>query len=95
VVELGLPELTTEQIEALCFKAEDAARKYVLSKVSIKEIDKLDVSAEAEGTKPVNLTIEINLFLKEKTENVDADKIVKEAVAAGHKASENFLRSLK
>jgi hypothetical protein len=37
VVELGIPELTTEQIEALCANAEDAARKYVLSKVSHKQ----------------------------------------------------------
>jgi len=34
VVELGIPELTNEQIEEACATAEDAARKHVLSKVS-------------------------------------------------------------
>ncbi len=93
--ELGFPELTTEQIELLCQTAEDAARKYVLSKVSSKDVDQLDISVEADGTKPVNVTVEINLLLASQTKNVDADALVKEAVKEAHKAAENFLRQLK
>ena len=95
VVELGFPELTTEQIELLCSTAEDAARKYVLSKVSLKDIDLLDISVEADGAKPVNVTVEINLVLASKTKDVDPDALVKEAVNVAHKATENFLRKLK
>jgi hypothetical protein len=95
VVELGIPELTTEQIETLCSTAEDAARKYVLSKVSNKDIDRLDISVEADGSKPVNVTVEINLILASQTKDVDADALVKEAVNQAHKATENFLRKIK
>ena len=95
VGELGFPELTTEQIETLCSTAEDAARKYVLSKVSLKDIDRLDISVEADGSKPVNVTVEINLVLASKTKDVDAEALVKEAVNAAHKATENFLRKIK
>jgi len=95
VVELGFPELTTEQIENLCSTAENAARKYVLSKVSNKDIDRLDVSVEADGSKPVNVTVEIDLILGSQTKNVDADVLVKEAVNEAHKATENFLRKIK
>jgi hypothetical protein len=95
VVELGFPELTTEQIELLCQTAEGAARKYVLSKVPQKEIDRLDISVEADGTKPVNVTVEINLILVPQTKGVDAEALVKEAVDEGHKATENFLRKIK
>ena len=95
MVELGFPELTTEQIELLCSTAEEAARKYILSKVSSKEIDRLDISVEADGSKPVNVTVEINLFLASQTKNVDADSLVKEAVNAAHLATENFLRKIK
>ena len=95
MVELGLPELTTEQIETLCSTAENAARKYILSKVTSKMVEKLDVCVEAEGTKPVDLTVEINLLLTANAKDVDADKLVKEAVAEAHKASENFLRKIK
>ena len=95
MVELGFPELTTEQIELLCSMAEDAARKYVLSKVSHKDLDRLDISVEADGSKPVNVTVEINLLLSLQTKDIDADALVKEAVAEAHKATENFLRKIK
>jgi hypothetical protein len=95
VVELGFPELTTEQIELLCQTAESAARKYVLSKVPQKEIDKLNISVEADGTKPVNVTVEINLILAPQTKGVDAEALVKKAVDEAHKATENFLRKIK
>jgi hypothetical protein len=95
VGELGFPELTTEQIELLCQTAEAAARKYVLSKVSQKDVDRLDISVEADGAKPVSVTVEINLILSPQTKNVDADALVKEAVNEAHKATENFLRKIK
>jgi Protein of unknown function (DUF3194) len=95
VVELGFPELTTEQIENLCSTAENAARKYILSKVSNKDIDRLDISVEADGSKPVNVTVEIDLILGSQTKNVDADALVKETVNEAHKATENFLRKIK
>ena len=95
VVELGFPELTTEQIELLCSTAEDAAQKYVLSKVSHKNIDRLDISVGADGSKPVNVTVEIDLILAPKTKDVDAEAVVKEAVEEAHRATENFLRKIK
>ena len=95
MVELGIPELSTEQIETLCSTAENAARKYVLSKVSSKMIDRLDISVEAEGSKPVSVTVEINLMLTQEAEGVDAQELVKEATNEAHKASEKYLRKLK
>jgi hypothetical protein len=93
--ELGLPELTTEQIELLCQTAEKATRKYVLSKISNKDIDRLDISVEAEGTKPLNVTVEINLALSQQAKNVDAQAIVKKATGVGQKAAEDLLRKIK
>ena len=95
MVELGFPELTTEQIESLCSTAENAARKYILSKISNKDIDSLDISIEADGSKPVNVTVEIDLILASQTKNVDAEALVREAVNEAHKATENFLRKIK
>ena len=95
MVELGFPELTTEQIELLCQTAEDAARKYVLSKVTHKNIEFLDIIVEADGARPVNVTVEIDLTLTPQTKDVDAEALVKEAVEEAHRATENFLRKLK
>ncbi len=95
MVELGIPELTTEQIELLCQTAEDAARRKVLSKVSSKQIDHLDISVEADGSKPVNVTVEIDLVLSPEAKGVDVEALVHEAVAEAHRAIENFLRKIK
>jgi hypothetical protein len=95
VEELGLPDLTTEQIETLCSTAEGAARKHVLSKVPSKMVETLNISVEADGTKPVNLTVEIDLVLSPKMKNFDADALAKEAVKEALKESENYLRKLK
>jgi len=94
LVELGLPELTTEQVETLCETAENAARNHIQAKISSKLIDRLDIIVEAQGIKPVDLSVEINLTLNEAAKDVDVDALVKEAVVQAHLASENFLRTL-
>jgi hypothetical protein len=93
--ELGIPELSTEQIEALCATAEDTTRKYVLSKVTSKMVDRLDISVEAEGSKPVKVTVEINLVLAPEAKDMDAEALVRKATGKAHKAVENYLRKLK
>ena len=95
MAELGIPELSTEQIELLSSNAEETAKKYVLSKVSAKDIDRLDIAVEVDGAKPINVTVEINLLLSKQTKGVDAEALVKAAVQEAHKATENFLRKLK
>ena len=95
MVELGIPELSTDQIEALCSSAENAARKYVLSKVSSKMVDRLDISVEAEGAKPVNVTVDINLVLSPEAKGIDVEMLVKEAVNEAYKSVENCLRKIK
>ena len=93
--ELGIPELSTEQIEELCETAESAARKCVLSKVSSKQVDRLDISVEAEGSKPVSVSVEIDLQLSADAKKAETQVIVKEAASAAHLAVEKYLRNLK
>ena len=93
--ELGIPDLTTEQIETLCSTAEDAARKHILSKVSLKMVEKLNISVEVEGTKPVNLTVEVDLALSPEMKDFDADALVNDAVKKALEASESYLRKIK
>jgi post-segregation antitoxin (ccd killing protein) len=58
-------------------------------------VETLNVSVEADGTKPVNLTVEIELVLSPKMKDFDVDALAKEAVKEALKASENYLRKLK
>ncbi|HSQ49278.1 MAG TPA: DUF3194 domain-containing protein [Candidatus Deferrimicrobiaceae bacterium] len=95
MAELGIPELSTEQIELLSSNAEETAKKYVLSKLSAKDLDRLDIAVEVDGSKPVKVTVEIDLLLTKQAKGVDAEALVKAAVQEAHKATENFLRKLK
>lgn len=95
VEEVGIPELTSEQIEELCSIAEGTARKSVLSKVSQKRIETLNVSADAEGTKPVSLAIDLDIVLSPTLKDFDVKKLVDEALKAAFAAAEKYLRELK
>ena len=93
--ELGIPDLTTEQFETLCSTAENAARKHILLKVPLKNVEKLNIDVEAEGTKSLNLMVEIDLVLSPKMKGFDPEMLVKEAVKQAFEASEIYLRKLK
>lgn len=92
--DLGIPELTNEQVEELCLIAEEAARKYVLSKVSSKNIETLNICAEAEGTKPLDLRVDVTLTLSPSSENIELQKLVDEAVKQAFISAEKQLRAL-
>jgi hypothetical protein len=91
---LGIPELTNKQIEELCLTAEKAARDYVYSKVSLRKIDTLDISIEAEGTKPILLNVDVDVTLSPSTKNLDVQKLVDEAVKIAFVSAEKHLRQL-
>ena len=92
--ELGLPELTSEQIEELCAIVEEVVREYVLSTVSLKRIEKLDISVEAEGAKPVTLTVDVDIALSPLMKNFDVQKLVKEAVEEAFRSAKKYLGKL-
>jgi len=95
VEELGIPELTSEQIEELCSVAEEAARKHVLSKIPEKRIEVLNISVEAEGIKPVTLTIDAEVALSPIMKDFDVQSLIDEAIKEAFRAAEKYLRSLK
>lgn len=94
MVDLGIPELTDEQIEAVSQAAENAARKHVFSKISQKLVERLDISVEAEGAKPVSFTVEVNLVLLPDARGFSEKELVDEAVKAAFEAIETRLRKL-
>ena len=93
-MDLGIPDLTSEQIERLCLIAEEAARKHIFSKIPKKSIEKLDVCTEVEGTKPVRLEINVDVDLSPTLGNFNVQKLANEAVNAGFKSAEKYLREL-
>ncbi|NWG11691.1 DUF3194 domain-containing protein [Candidatus Bathyarchaeota archaeon] len=93
--ELGLPDLTSEQTEEVCKLAEETARRYVLSKVASKRIEKFNIAVEAEGTNPVTLRIDIDIALSPLLKGFDAQKLVDDAIKEAFKSAEACLREFK
>jgi hypothetical protein len=94
LVDLGIPELTDEQVEVVSEAAENAARKYIFSKVTQKLVNTLDISVEAEGIKPVNFAVEINLVLAPEAKDVGEKALADEALKKAFEAIESSLRKL-
>jgi len=93
--EIGIPELTIEQVVELCERAEQAARDYFLSKVSTSRIVTLDISVDAEGTKPVNANVEVTVVLSPLMKDFDPEALTKEATKRAFAHIEEYLRDLK
>ena len=92
---LSLPELTSEQIENLCSTVENAAREHIFSKVSSKMVEKLNISVEAEGEKPLDITVAVEAALSPQAKDVALTKLVDDAAKEALKAGEDYLRTLK
>ena len=95
LAENGIPKLTLDQVKELCERAEQAARAYVLSKVSTGRIAVLDVSVDAEGTKPVTIDVDVTVVLSPLMKNFDVEALTKEATKQAFAIIEEYLRELK
>ena len=92
--EIGISELTHGQVETLCSIAEEAARKYVLSKVPSRKVPVLNITVDTEGSKPVTVDVEVEITLSALMKNYDVKKLAKEATKQAFKAVKAYLREL-
>jgi hypothetical protein len=92
---LGIPELTSEQVEELCAIAEKAAREYVTARVPPKRIETLNISVETEGTKPVTVTVDVDVVLSPLVKDFDVEDLVEGAVKEAFDSVDKYLRALK
>ena len=92
--EIGIPELTEEQMQTLSEIAEKAARDYILSKVSRRKISVLDLAVEIVGSKPVTVSVDVDLVLSPLMKTFNAGKLANEATEKAFEAIEQCLREL-
>ncbi|HYB84333.1 MAG TPA: DUF3194 domain-containing protein [archaeon] len=79
-------------MEQMCLAAQEAARNHLLSKVSLKRINDIDVTVEAIGDKPLTLSIDVAVELESGDE--DLDPLVDEATDIAFEAAEKKAREL-
>ena len=92
--EIGILELALEQVEELCEIAEETAREYVLSKVPPRRISTLNVTVDAEGTKPITINVDVEVVLSPLMKNFAVEKLVKEATERAFASIREYLRKL-
>ena len=92
--EIGIPELTENQMQTLAEIAEKTARAYVFSNVSHRKITRLDISIETVGTKPVTVTVNIDLKLSPLLKSFNEEKLANEAAERALEGVERWLREL-
>jgi len=93
--EIGIPDLTEDQMQTLSETAEKAAREYILSKVPKGKVSALDITVEVVGSKPVTVKVDIDLALSPLMKKYDEEKLADEAAEKAFEAAEQYLRELK
>lgn len=81
-------------MKALSEIAELTAREYILSKVPQQRISSLDITVETVGSKPVTISVDIDLALSPLMRAHNARKLVDEATEKALEAVGQYLRDL-
>ena len=91
---MGIPELTSEQVEKLCEIAEKTARKHVLSKVPLHRISDIDITVDIKGSKPITVNVGLEITLSPLMKDYDVQKLANEATEKAFLAIEKYLREI-
>jgi len=94
-IELGIPQLSSNQIEELCSIVEESAEKHILSKLRLKQIEVLNISVETEGALPVRITVDVELRLSPSSGNLDVRALANQAVRKAFTSAEDYLGRLR
>jgi len=84
---------TADEIEEICVAADEAARRTLFSKISVKRVSDLDVTVEAIGDKPLFLAVEVGVELLIGAE--DVQPLVDDATDAAFQAAETKVNELR
>jgi hypothetical protein len=93
--ENGITELTMDQLEILCESTEQVTRDYILSQIPVSKISDFDITIEAEGTKPVNMNVEVFIVLSPIMKDYNVEELTKEATNRAFIHIEEYFRELK
>ena len=92
--EIGILELTLEQMEELCEIADETAREYISSKVPPRRISALNVTVDAEGTKPLKINVDVKVVLSPLLRDFNVEKLVEEAKERAFASVREYLGGL-
>jgi len=74
--------------------ADEAARKYVASKISKNEISDLTISVDLEETKGLKVEVVVDLTLSESFTKADVKNLADEAVKSAFKVIDEYMKEV-
>lgn len=90
--ERSISDLSYEELEKLCDLAEEAARRYIASRVPKEYISDLSISVDLEGSETINIDVDVEVRLSPLCRNIDARELAEGSVRAAFDAIEEYLR---
>lgn len=90
--EIKIPNLTYEQIIAICDSAEESARKYIFSRLPKSQVIDLNITVDVEGIKPLTIYVGVDVVLSPLAKDVDVDELVNEAAEKAISAADEKVR---
>ncbi|MCD6469821.1 DUF3194 domain-containing protein [Candidatus Bathyarchaeota archaeon] len=92
----SLPPLSDEELENICNIAEEAARKYVMSRVPKEMISDLTISVDVEEkSKALNVDVDVEVKLSPLYRKVNVKEIAEGSVDAAFRAVEKYLSKFR
>jgi hypothetical protein len=82
-------------MEKLCEIAEEAARKYIMSKVPSEYISDVSISVDLEGSESLNVEVDVEVELSPLYKKVNVKEIVEGSVKAAFDAIEKYLDKIR
>lgn len=93
--ERPISTLTYDELEKICTVAEEAARKYIFSKVSKEYVSDLHISVDLEGQDTLNVSVEVEIKLSPLCRKVNVQEIADGSVRAAFEAIEKCLNEIR
>ena len=92
---MGIPELSTGNLEKLCEIAEKTVREHVLLNIPLNRINDISISIDVEDSKPITIDLDLEIILSPLMRGYDLEKLLEITKERVFLAIEKYLREIK
>lgn len=90
----SVTSLTYKELEEICSIAEEAARRYILSRVPKNGVSDISISVSLESSETLNVDVDVEVRLSPLYRKINVKDLVEESVKAAFEAIEKYLEKL-
>ena len=94
MVKRPITSLTYKELEEICSIAEEAARRYIFSKVPKNGIADVSISVSLESSETLSVDMDVEVRLSPLYRKINVKDLVEGSVKAAFEAVEKYLKNL-